>query len=64
MSHHMDGIMWALVEKKTQWKENLLFAIMLALQKLSKYFAELTPIMGMLLISAYILDPSPKLQII
>jgi len=36
--------------------------VKLARQKLSKYYAEVTPTTGMLLISAHILDPSSKLQ--
>jgi hypothetical protein len=57
----MDGVMRALAKKKTQWKEDLFFAVKLAKQKLSKYYAEVTPTTGMLLISAQILDPFWKL---
>jgi len=53
---HMDGVMRALAKNKTQWKEDLFFAVKLARQKLSKYYAEVTPTTGMLLISAHILD--------
>jgi len=56
MFDHMDGVMQALAEKKTQWKEDLFFAVKLARQKLSTYYAEVTPMMGMLNISAHILD--------
>jgi len=56
MFDHMDGVMQALAEKKTQWKEDLVFAVKLARQKLSTYYAEVTPMMGMLNISAHILD--------
>jgi len=49
--------MWALAKKKTQWKEDFYFAVKLARQKLSKYYAEVTPTTGMLLISADMLDP-------
>jgi hypothetical protein len=59
---HMDGMMRALARKKTQWKEDLFFAVKLARQKLSKYYAEVTPRTGMLLISAHILDPFRKLR--
>jgi len=62
MFDHMDGVMRALAKKKTQWKEDLFFAVKLAQQKLSKYYAEVTPTTGMLLISAHILDPFRKLQ--
>ena len=62
MFDHMDGVMRALAKKKTPWKEDLLFAVKLARQKLSKYYAEVTPTMGMLLISAHILDPFRKLR--
>jgi len=62
MFDHMDGILRALAKKKTQWKEDLYFAVKFARQKLSKYYAEVTPTMGMLLISAQILDPFRKLR--
>jgi len=62
MFDHMDGVMRALAKKKTQWKEDLFFAVKLARQKLSKYYAEVTPTTGMLLISAHILDPFRKLR--
>jgi len=62
MFDHMDGVMRALAKKKTQWKEDFFFAVKLARQKLSKYYAEVTPTTGMLLISAHILNPFRKLQ--
>ena len=62
MFDHIDGIMRALAKKKTQWKEDLFFAVKLARQKLSKYYAEVTPMTGTMLISAHILDPFRKLQ--
>jgi len=61
MFDHMDGIMQALAKKKTQWKEELFLAVKLAWQKVSKYYAEVTPTMGMLVIAAQILDPFRKL---
>jgi len=42
--------------------EDLFFAVKLARQKLSKYYAEVTPMTGMLVISAHILDPVRKLR--
>jgi len=62
MYDHLDGIMRALAKKKTQWKEDLFFAVNFAQQKLCKYYAELTPTTGMLLILALILDPFRKLR--
>jgi len=59
---YMDGVMQALAKKKTQWKEDLLFAVKFARQKLSKYYTEVTPMTGMVLISAHILDTFQKLQ--
>ena len=56
MFDHTDGVMRDLAKKTTQWKEDLFFALKLALQTLSKYYAEVTPTTGMLLISAHILD--------
>jgi hypothetical protein len=63
MFDHIDGVMRALAQKKTRWKEDLFFAVKLAWQKLSKYYTEVTPTMGMLLISAHILDPFRKFQL-
>jgi len=62
MFDHMDGVMRALAKKKTQWKEDLFFAVKLASQQLSKYYAEVTPTTAMLLISAQILNPFRKLR--
>jgi hypothetical protein len=53
---HMECVIPALTKKKTQLKEDLFLAVKLAQQKLSRYYAEVTPTMGMLLISAHILD--------
>jgi hypothetical protein len=57
----MVGMMRALAKKKTEWKEDLFFAVKLAQQKLSQYYAEVRPTTGMLLISAKILDSFQKL---
>jgi hypothetical protein len=62
MFDHMDGVMRALAKKRTQWKEDLFFAVKLARQKLSKYYAKLTPMTGMLQIAAQILDTFRKLR--
>ena len=62
MFDQMDGVIWDLAKKKTQWKLDLFFAVKLAPQNLSKYYSEVTPTMGMLLISAHILDPFRKLR--
>jgi hypothetical protein len=51
-----------LAKKKTQWKKDLFFAVKCAQQKLSKYYTEVTPTTGMLLITAHILDPFCKLR--
>jgi len=61
MFDHMDSLMRALAKKKTPRTEDLFFAVKLARQKLSKYYAEVTPTTGMLLISAHILDTFRKL---
>jgi hypothetical protein len=37
MFEHMDGVMRAFATKKTQWKEDLFFAVKLARKNLSKY---------------------------
>jgi len=62
MFDHMDGVMRALAEETTTWKEDLFFAVKFARQKLSKYYAEVTPTTSMLPISAHILDPFRKLR--
>ena len=62
MFDHMDGVMRALSKKKTPRKEDLFFAVKLALRKLSRYYAIVTPMTGRLLISAHILDPFRKLR--
>jgi hypothetical protein len=62
MFYHMDGVMRTLAKKKTQWKEDLFFAVKLARQKLSKYHAAVTTMTCMLLISTQILDPFRKLR--
>jgi hypothetical protein len=38
MFDHMDGLMRALAQKKTQWKEDMFFVAKLARQKLAKYY--------------------------
>jgi hypothetical protein len=63
MFDHMDCVMRGLANKKTEWKEDMFFTVKLAGQKLSKYYAEVTPTTGMLLISAHILDPFWKLRL-
>jgi hypothetical protein len=62
MFDHMNGVMRALAKKKIPCKEALFFAVKLAQPKLSKYYAEVTLTMAMLLISAHILDPFRKLR--
>jgi hypothetical protein len=62
MFDHMDGVMRAMSKKKTQWKEDLFFAVKLARQKLSKYYTEVTSMTGMLRISAHILNSFRKLR--
>jgi len=62
MFDHVDGVMRFLAKEKTQWKEDLFFAVKFARQKLSKYYAKVTPMTGMLLMSAHILDPFRKLR--
>jgi len=62
MFDHIDSRMQALATKKTQWNEDLFIAVKLARQKLSKYCTEVTPLTGMLLISAHIIDSFQKLR--
>jgi len=53
MLNHMDGVMWDLPEKKTQWEVDLFLAVKLFRQKLSKYYSEVTPTIGIGIISAH-----------
>jgi len=62
MFDHMDGVVQAWAKKKTPWNEQLFFAVKLARQKLSQYYAEVTPTTATCLISAHILDPFRKLR--
>jgi hypothetical protein len=43
MFDHMDGVILLVEEKKTPWKKDKYFAVMVAHQKLPKYSAHLTP---------------------
>jgi hypothetical protein len=63
MCDYIDGVMRALAKKKSRWKENLFFPVKLARQKLSKYYAEVSTTMGMLLICANIRYPFQKLRL-
>jgi len=63
MLDHMDGIMQALAKKKTQWKEHLYITVRVAQHKLFKYYVEVTPMTGLILISADNLDPFCKLRV-
>jgi hypothetical protein len=56
MFNHMDGVMRALPKKKTQWEEDLIFAMKYVRQKLWEESAEVTPTTGVLLMWAHILD--------
>jgi len=62
MFDHMDGVMWALAMKKTQWKEDLHFAVRCARQALSKYYTHVTRTTGLLLIPSDIIDLFRKLR--
>jgi hypothetical protein len=57
----MDRVMRTWVKKKTQRKEDLFFTVKLPRQHLSNYYAAVPPTMGMLLISAHILDHFRKM---
>jgi hypothetical protein len=62
MFDNLDGMMRALAVKNNPWKEELFFTVKLTQQLLSKYYTEVTPKTGMLLISGNILNPFRKLQ--
>jgi len=54
--------MWVLGKKITPWNESLYFAGKVARQKLSKYYAEVTPMTSLLLKSAQIHDSFRKIK--
>ena len=56
----MDSDMRTQANKKTQWTEGLVFAIMLSWLRLSKCYAPATPMTGVLVISVHILDSFQK----
>jgi hypothetical protein len=62
MFDHMDGVMRALAPKKTHWKAALFLGVKLARRKLSKYYTDVTPMTGFVLISVNILDRFQKLR--
>jgi hypothetical protein len=59
---HLDGVMLTLAKKNTQWKEDVFCALKFSCQMLSKYYSEVTPESGMLLIAAHILDSFQTLR--
>jgi len=59
----MDDMMRALATKKTPGRR-LVLPCEDSLREAAKYYAKVTPIMAMLLISAYILNPFQKVPII
>ena len=63
MFDYIVGVMSALAMKKTPWTKDLFFAGKLARPKPSKYYAEVTAIPGMILISAHIVDPFRQWQL-
>jgi hypothetical protein len=60
--NYIDGVMRALPQKKTQWKQDLYFAMSYAWLKLSKYYTEVSSMKSTQLVSVHILDPFGKLQ--
>jgi hypothetical protein len=62
MFNYIDGVMRASARKKTQLEEYLFIAVMFARQKVSKYYTEVTPMTGMLLILTHVFDSFIKLQ--
>jgi hypothetical protein len=59
----MEGVIRTLAQKKTQWNEDIYFAVKFAQQKLSKCYTAVTPITGMPFMTAHIFDPVWKLQL-
>jgi hypothetical protein len=61
MFNHTDGVIHALAKIKTLWNEDSIFTVNLAPQNLPRYYAEVTAMTGMRLISAHIIDSFRKL---
>jgi hypothetical protein len=55
MSDHIDGVLHAVATKVTQWKEDVYISVKLAGKWLINRYAEASPTMDMLLVSAHIL---------
>jgi len=64
MFDNINGIMQAWAKKKTQWTEALYVTVMCGKQKRSKYRAEESLLMDMLLISVHKHDPSVKMGLV
>jgi hypothetical protein len=62
MFAHIDGVMPALDMKITQWNDDVFFTVKFVRQKWSKYYPDLTPMTGMLLMSAHIHDPVQQMR--
>jgi hypothetical protein len=62
MFDRMDGVLRALIKKKTPLKRDVYISLRSARRKLSKYYATVTPKTGVLLIIARLLDPYWKLR--
>jgi len=58
----MDGVKRTLAKKKTPWQEDLYFTVKFARQKLWKYYADVTSMTGIHLLSPHILEPFLKLR--
>jgi hypothetical protein len=54
--------MESLDKQKTQWKEDLYFAVKVVRQMLSKYYCDVPPTTGLVFVSAHILDFFRKLR--
>jgi len=62
MFNPMDVVVRVFASKKTQWKGELYFTRKFAWQKQSKYYAEVPPTTGILLLTALIVDHFRKLR--
>lgn len=60
MFDHMEGAINVLKTKQTTWKKDIYHAVQAAHQKLQKYYSNVTPESGLLLILAALLDPFRK----
>jgi hypothetical protein len=62
MFDHVENVLKSLAKKRTQWKKDIHRAVRASRSKLRKYYSNVTPETGLILILGAILDPFRKLR--